>query len=43
MSILCRDAALYDLIDLAYHIAHDNLDAAYRTINGDCRLAEQRL
>jgi plasmid stabilization system protein ParE len=31
MSILRRDAALQDLIDLAYHIALDDIDAAYRS------------
>lgn len=31
MSILRRDAALHDLIDLAYHIALDDIDAAYRS------------
>jgi toxin ParE1/3/4 len=33
MSILRRDAALQDLIDLAYHIALDDIDAAYRSLN----------
>ena len=32
MSILRRDAALHDLIDLAYHIALDDVDAAYRSL-----------
>jgi toxin ParE1/3/4 len=32
MSILRRDAVLHDLIDLAYHIALDDLDAAYRSL-----------
>ena len=32
MSILRRDAALHDLIDLAYHIALDDTDAAYRSL-----------
>jgi toxin ParE1/3/4 len=33
MSILRRDAALQDLIDLAYYIALDNLDAAFRFLD----------
>jgi len=32
MSILRRDAALHDLVDLAYHIALDDIDAAYRSL-----------
>ena len=32
MSILRRDAALHDLIDLAYHIALVDIDAAYRSL-----------
>jgi len=32
MSILRSDAALHDLIDLAYHIALDDIDAAYRSL-----------
>jgi toxin ParE1/3/4 len=33
MSITRRDAALQDLIGLAYYIALDNVDAAYRFLN----------
>ena len=32
MSIFRRDAVLHDLIDLAYHIALDDIDAAYRSL-----------
>jgi toxin ParE1/3/4 len=32
MSIIRRDAALHDLIDLAFHIALDDVDAAYRSL-----------
>lgn len=32
MSILRRDAALHDLIDLAYDIALDDIDASYRSL-----------
>ncbi len=33
MSIIRRDAALSDLIDLAYHIALDNVEAAYQFLD----------
>lgn len=33
MSILRRDAALHDLIDLAYYIALDNVAAAYQFLD----------
>jgi toxin ParE1/3/4 len=33
VSIIRRDAALDDLIDLAYYIALDNLEAAYRFLD----------
>jgi toxin ParE1/3/4 len=33
VSIQRRDAALHDLIDLAYYIALDNLEAAYRFLD----------
>lgn len=32
MSILRRDAALHDLIDLAYDIALEDIDAAHRSL-----------
>ena len=33
MSIVRRDAVLFDLIDLAYYIALDNVEAAYRFLD----------
>ena len=33
MSIVRRDAALLDLIDLAYYIALDNIEAAYQFLD----------
>jgi toxin ParE1/3/4 len=33
VSILRRDAALHDLIDLAYYIALDNVEAAYQFLD----------
>jgi plasmid stabilization system protein ParE len=33
VSILRRDAALNDLIDLAYYIAFDSVEAAYRFLD----------
>lgn len=32
MSMIRRDAALQDLIDLAHHIALDDIDTAYRSL-----------
>ena len=33
MSIIRRDAAVHDLIDLAYYIALDNVEAAYQFLD----------